>query len=182
MNRRQFLGSAGALALAATPFNARAQARPLRYADMHSHIVLPNPGELGDELRKNGMLVVARKIVADGPVIRSVPGQGWRLAREPKPGELAGYFDSLLARIRAQHEREGLAEVRSLDAYERVIAGGGPGIVLSAEGGDFLEGDLKRLESARTAGLAHLQLVHYRVSELGDISTERPVHGGLTPF
>ena len=28
----------------------------------------------------------------------------------------------------------------------------------------------------------HLQLVHYRVSELGDISTERPQHGGLTPF
>jgi microsomal dipeptidase-like Zn-dependent dipeptidase len=32
------------------------------------------------------------------------------------------------------------------------------------------------------SGLVHLQLVHYRVSELGDISTEQPVHGGLTPF
>jgi membrane dipeptidase len=31
-------------------------------------------------------------------------------------------------------------------------------------------------------GLRHLQLTHYRVNELGDIQTEAPVHGGLTPF
>src|SRR5205085_11754960 len=35
---------------------------------------------------------------------------------------------------------------------------------------------------ARRDGLVHLQLVHYRVSEIGDISTERPVHKGLTAF
>src|SRR5262249_39253597 len=34
----------------------------------------------------------------------------------------------------------------------------------------------------RAAGLVHLQLVHYRVSDVGDISTEEPKHGGLTPF
>jgi membrane dipeptidase len=55
-------------------------------------------------------------------------------------------------------------------------------VAIAAEGADFLDGDLKRLEAARALGLVHLQLVHYRVSELGDISTERPVHNGLTPF
>lgn len=54
--------------------------------------------------------------------------------------------------------------------------------MIGVEGGDFLEGDLKRLDSARQQGVVHLQLVHYRVSELGDISTERPLHNGLTPF
>lgn len=183
MNRRRFLGSAGALAaLAAAPFRAGAQGRPLRYADMHSHIGIRKPADVGDEFRRNGMLMVARKIVADGPVIRSVTGQGYQLFREPKPGELSGYFEASFARLRDQHGREGLVEVHSLETFDRVVAGGGPGVVLAAEGGDFLEGDLKRLESARVAGLVHLQLVHYRVSELGDISTERPAHGGLTPF
>lgn len=183
MKRRQFLGAASAFAaLALAPRAARAQARPLRFADMHSHIGIRKPADLREEMTKSGMLLVARKIVADGPVIRSVPGQGWRLARDPTPGELAGNFDSLLERMRLQHKREGLVEVVSAETLDRTVAGSVPGIVLAAEGGDFLEGDLKRLEAARAAGLVHLQLVHYRVSEIGDISTERPVHGGLTEF
>ena len=31
-------------------------------------------------------------------------------------------------------------------------------------------------------GVRSIQLVHYRVNELGDIQTEPPVHNGLTPF
>ncbi|MBV9555228.1 MAG: membrane dipeptidase, partial [Alphaproteobacteria bacterium] len=52
-----------------------------------------------------------------------------------------------------------------------------------AEGADFLEGRLERLDEARVQhGLRHLQLVHYRPNELGDIQTEAPVHNGLTDF
>lgn len=183
MNRRRFLGTAGAFAaMAVAPLIARSQGRPLRYADMHSHIGIRGAAEIRSELAGNGMLLVARKIVADSPVIRSVPGQGWRVAREATPAELSGYFEKTLQRMREQHQREGLVEVASSATLERLRGGSAPGIVLAAEGGDFLEGDLRRLEAARTAGLVHLQLVHYRVSELGDISTERPVHGGLTAF
>jgi len=104
------------------------------------------------------------------------------MVREPNPGELAQRFDEWVARLRRQHQAEGLHEIASGDALERARREGLPSVVLAAEGGDFLEGNLRRLEQARSEGLAHLQLVHYRVSELGDISTERPVHGGLTPF
>src|SRR5262245_58477993 len=183
MNRRNFLEAAGALTAGALwPHPAQGQVRPLQYADMHSHIGIRAGTDIRGELAASGMLLVARKIVADSPVIRSTPGQGWRLAREPAPGELAGYFDATLKRMHEQHRREGLVEVTTAAMLERLKAGGVPGVALAAEGGDFREGDLKRLESARAAGLVHLQLVHYRVSELGDISTERPVHGGLTPF
>ena len=37
------------------------------------------------------------------------------------------------------------------------------------------------MQEAYDRGLRSLQLVHYRVNELGDIQTE-PVHGGLTAF
>ena len=41
---------------------------------------------------------------------------------------------------------------------------------------------MDRVQEAYDRGLRSLQLVHYRVNELGDIQTEQPVHGGLTPF
>jgi len=67
-------------------------------------------------------------------------------------------------------------------SLKRVMDAGEPAIVLASEGADFIEGDLNRLETARAQGVVHLQLVHYRVSDVGDISTDRPVHNGLTGF
>jgi len=55
-------------------------------------------------------------------------------------------------------------------------------VLLGCEGGDFLDGDLRRLEEARAAGVTVLTLVHYRVNEIGDVQTELPVHGGLSRF
>jgi membrane dipeptidase len=182
MNRRQFIASAGAIAAAAWLTPAGAQARSLRFADMHSHIGMRAAARIRDAMSTNGMLVVARKIVADAPVIRALPGKGYRMVREPGPGELAQRFDEWVARLRRQHQAEGLPEIVSAAALERALRDGQPAVVLAAEGGDFLEGNMSRLEQARAKGLVHLQLVHYRVSELGDISTEQPVHGGLTPF
>jgi membrane dipeptidase len=65
---------------------------------------------------------------------------------------------------------------------ERAARDGRTAVLLGCEGGDFLEGDLRRLEKARAAGLTVLTLVHYRVSEIGDVQTEAPVHDGLSRF
>jgi len=102
--------------------------------------------------------------------------------RAPAPGELGGLFDKFVPQMRERHRRDGLVEVLSAADLERVLKNPAPAVVLAAEGGDFLEGDFKRLERARAMGLVHLQLVHYRVSEVGDICTERPVHNGLSAF
>ncbi len=65
---------------------------------------------------------------------------------------------------------------------ERTRSGGRPGAVLAVERGDFLEGRLERVQEAHDRGIRSIQLVHYRVNELGDIQTEPPQHSGLTPF
>jgi membrane dipeptidase len=183
MDRRRFMAAAGALGLA--PFAARAQTRPLRCADMHSHVLMlgkdAGKGNIREEMQKGGMLLVARKFVSDLPVIRMMVG-GFGAYRAAAPGELAGSFDKNMPLMRERHRREGLAEILSAADLERVLKEPAPAIVLSAEGADFLEGDLQRLEGAREMGIVHLQLVHYRVSDIGDICTERPVHGGLTAF
>jgi membrane dipeptidase len=54
--------------------------------------------------------------------------------------------------------------------------------IMSVEGGDFLEGQVENVQKAYDRGVRSIQLVHYRVNELGDIQTEAPVHNGLTPF
>jgi len=74
-------------------------------------------------------------------------------------------------------------EVSSVQALERVLSERTPGLVLAAEGADFLDGDLTYLDKMRALGLVHLQLVHYYPrSLLGDISTEPATQGGLTAF
>jgi membrane dipeptidase len=185
MNRRRFLYSAGALAAGTRASAIFAQGRPLRFTDVHTHIGMygkpPNVLNVRDAMTKNGVLLMVRKIVGDGAVIRRVPA-GFQMFRKPEPGELFQRYESTLQRLKAQHKEENLFEVASTETLARAIRAGEPAVIIGVEGGDFLEGDLKRLEAARQQGVIHLQLVHYRVSELGDISTERPVHNGLTPF
>jgi membrane dipeptidase len=150
---------------------------------MHSHIGLQRgPADVREAMTKNGMLLIARKLVADMPVIRRTQSRGLHMFREPRPGELAKFWDSWIEILRAQDRKLGLAEIVSAEGLDRAVGAGEPVVAIAAEGADFLDGDLKRLEAARALGLVHLQLVHYRVSELGDISTERPVHNGLTAF
>ena len=56
------------------------------------------------------------------------------------------------------------------------------GAILTAEGGDFLEGRIERLQDVFNDGVRSITVVHYRTNEVGDIQTSAPVYGGLTPF
>ena len=119
-------------------------------------------------------------LVTDGPVIRRDPqGEGTRQYREPEPGELFRDTQSRFEKARSQIE--GMialspSEVVALKKKERPCA------ILSHEGADALEGNLSRVQLFYGWGLRVLQLVHYRINELGDIQTEPPKHRGLTSF
>ena len=62
------------------------------------------------------------------------------------------------------------------------IAAHGRVAIMSVEGADFLEGRIEHVQRAYDRGVRSIQLVHYRVNELGDIQTQPPVRNGLTPF
>ena len=180
MNRRRFLAASAALG-AAGCVRAHAQSASLVRADMHTHVGSTRV-DLREAMVRNRMLIVARTLSADRPVIRNEPGKGFSQIREPERGELAASFDERLARLRDENAKVRLAEVTDLATLDRLRRSNEPGVVLAAEGADFLDGDLKRLEAARALGVVHVQLVHYRVSEVGDICTALPVHGGLSAF
>src|SRR6266581_1370188 len=111
-----------------------------------------------------------------------MPDHRIRAVREPEPGELYAWSRSAFARLLKLAEEQQLQIIADIAAL-RTAPARGPSIIVAAEGADFLDHSIERLDEAYAAyRLRHLQLTHYRVNDLGDIQTEAPVHGGLTDF
>jgi membrane dipeptidase len=131
-------------------------------------------------MRAGGMAVVCLAIVSDSPCHRVMDDGRIHPFRQPDPGELYAYSQLNFERLHGLIKHDGLAVVTDA-ASLRAASGANPSVIVSAEGGDFLEGNPDRVDEAYARyQLRHLQLTHYRPNELGDIQTELPVHGGLT--
>ncbi|MEI7712452.1 MAG: membrane dipeptidase [Rhodospirillales bacterium] len=129
-------------------------------------------------MRQGGMAAICLAVVSDSPTHRVVDGR-IRPYRDPAAGELFRYGSMAFDRALALAKSEGLGVV----ATAADLSGPPPRVVIAAEGADFLEGRIERVDEAhRRWTLRHLQLTHYRPNELGDIQTEPAVHGGLTDF
>ncbi len=173
---------------------------PAVWVDVHAHAgrcflagldgAAPLAGALGSadiprallEAREAGMAAVTLATVGDLGVLAPHPDKGLYASRAFAPGE-----------ARAGHQRQLDGISRAIDALgaplamaaadiERAAAQAQTAVLLTCEGGDFLEGDLAALADARARGVSSLTLVHYRVNEIGDVQTEDPVHGGLSAF
>lgn len=134
-------------------------------------------------MRVGGMHVICLAIVTDTVVVHvSADRKCFEAWRTPQPGELYRLSQTEFARAKELVEREQLGIVTGADMLAAADTRG-PCVIIAAEGADFLEGQLERVDEAYSLHhLRHLQLTHYRVNELGDIQTEAPVHGGLTDF
>jgi membrane dipeptidase len=147
--------------------------------DLHSHVGIPfgkpnaplPPFDLPAEMKRTGFSAVIQTYEVD-----SIPaglGEDYRHNLEALDFE-----DRLLA---ASH----ISRALTLKDLEAGHAQGQPRIIQSAEGAQFLEGHIERVEEVYKRGLRNLQLVHERddqVKPLGDIYT-KPAHlGGLTDF
>jgi len=163
--------------------------------DMHSHagrVTVSRDPAIGDRrpflplaepMRAGGMQVICLAIVTDTTVTQvSAKQMRFEAWRTPQPGELYALAQTEFARARALIAREQMQVVTDA-ASLAALGAAGPSVILSAEGADFLEGRIERVDEAYARHqLRHLQLTHYRVNELGDIQTELPVHGGLSDF
>jgi membrane dipeptidase len=133
---------------------------------------------LADDMRRNGVALVAWKLVADARWIRASPGGIVQVA-EPAPGELSAFFNRAVEAMNAYIAAQKLKAVLTAADVDTCIAGEA-GIVLASEGADFLEGKVQALDAAYDKGLRHLQLVHYIKTPVGDYQTVAPTHNGLT--
>jgi membrane dipeptidase len=132
--------------------------------------------------RAAGVTAVTLSTVADLLVLTPDTERGLRAGRQFRPGEAAADHARQLAGLAAVVAAAGMqiartaADIRRARAERRLV------VLVSCEGGDFLDGRLDPLAHARDAGASSLTLVHYRVNEIGDVQTEEPVHGGLSRF
>lgn len=136
---------------------------------------------LAAPMRAGGMNVICLAIVTDTTVTRvSDNRKRFEAWREPQPGELYALGQTEFERAHRLIEREHVHVVTNAASLQS-LGPLGPCAIVAAEGADFLEGHVDRVDEAYSQHqLRHLQLTHYRVNELGDIQTEPPVHGGLT--
>ena len=151
----------------------------------HSAVAAMGAAAVADAIRAArgaGMTALVLAAVADFAVLRPDPATGLRAHRDFRVGEAYADTQRQLAGIRRAVAEAGAEVATSAADLNRSIGDGRTAVLLGCEGGDFLEGDLGRLEEARAAGLTVLTLVHYRVSDIGDVQTEKPVHDGLSRF
>jgi membrane dipeptidase len=157
--------------------------------DLHSHggnLIKASLGrdslvDVAGPMRKGGMSTICLCIVADGPLL-NVSGSRIRASRNPRPGEL---YDASKIQFGKLHElaRSFSMPIIKSAADLRAARASQPSVIVTSEGGDFLEGRIERLDEAyQRWQLRQLQLVHYRPNELGDIQTEAAEKGGLTSF
>ncbi len=134
-----------------------------------------------EDLRVGGVALASFSTVADLRVL-SVGEAGIVAGREFEPGEAWSDHERQLG---ALLDLTGEGKIRLVRSPEEVVPleeGGTPGMLLTCEGGDFLEGRIGRVEEVWKRGVRSITLVHYRVNELGDIQTEAPRHDGLSEF
>ena len=182
ITRRHLSAAAGAWALLA-PGSARAQAQRVPIADMHSHYGMRGRGTLpsapvAEEMRAQRIALVAWALPSDAPWI-GASDTGIVQRAVPPAGALTAFFDRSLELMRAYLAESKLRTVLTPDDVDACVAGDA-GVVLAAEGADFLEGRLDALDGYVAKGLRHLQLVHYIRTPVGDFQTEAPTHDGLS--
>jgi membrane dipeptidase len=203
VSRRTFvaMGAALPLGLSRSPLPWRRAADPIgeddakallggmASVDLHSHAgrILrfsdtTSFADVASDMRSGGMAAICLAVVADSPATHVLPDGRIQAYREPEPGELYRWSQRAFARVEALIDKEDFTAITRADQLEAARSAR-PSVVIAAEGADFLDTSIERLEEYYTNHrLRHLQLTHYRVNTLGDIQTEAPVHGGLTDF
>ena len=132
--------------------------------------------------RAAGLTAVSFATVADLLVLAPRSSGGLHAGRPFEPGEAHTDHQRQLAGLRHLIDATGAPLARTAADLEQAHAAGETAVLITCEGGDFLEGDVERVAEAQAQGMSSLTLVHYRVNEIGDIQTEAPEHGGLTGF
>ena len=120
--------------------------------------------------------------VGDGAALSIRPNGVPYAAREPARGVLFASSWRQLDVLDGHARVLGMRPMLRGSDLAAAAATHGRVAIMSVERGDFPEGRLENVQKAYDRGVRSIQLVHYRINELGDIQTEPAVHNGLRPF
>jgi membrane dipeptidase len=187
-SRRQFLDRAGkvagAAALLRSDFGRAAEAIDPKGAgivastigiDTHNHVDVPLTAaemlgpdiDLSGEMKRSGLSAICMTFATDY-----------------QPGNAYDRFLKGLAAMDRQVERNQIKRSLTAADVRDAHANHQPTVIQAVEGAHFLEGHLDRVEEVYHRGLRHFGLLHASDASvpLGDVYTNPPHYGGLTPF
>ncbi len=143
--------------------------------DTHNHIDVPltaaeMPGRdigLAGEMKRSGLSAICMTFATDY-----------------QPGDAYDRFLKGLASMDRQLERNGIKRSLTPGDIRTAHENRQPAVIQSVEGAHFLQGHLQRVEEAWQRGLRLFCLLHDSDASvpLGDVYTNPPRFGGLTPF
>jgi membrane dipeptidase len=143
--------------------------------DTHNHIDVPltaaetlGPNlDLAGELKRSGLSAICMTFATDY-----------------QTGDAYDRFLKGLASMDRQLERNGMQRSLTPDDIRMAHKQSLPTVIQAVEGGHFLQGQLERVEESYGRGLRHFGLFHDTDASvpLGDVYTNPPRYGGLTPF
>ena len=199
MSRRGFMPGVAATGLAGTLGAPSPQAATIRdtamelldhypTVDIHAH-----PGRFHrdgkaleprlQQLSRSELSASFFCVSTDRAIIRRDPDTGRiRAQRAFEPGESHRDTYARFAVLEPLFAEGRLLRVLEPDDVLHAKRKGRPGAILAAEGADFLEERIDRVQEAYDRGIRSIQLVHYNINAVADIQTEEPRHHGLTPF
>jgi membrane dipeptidase len=133
------------------------------------------------DMREGLLAASSFAAVADTAVLRATP-TGIVVDRDYAPGEATRVYHRQIDDLHMIAGRLRLPIIRAPADLDACAGGKPPGMIVTVEGGDFLEGDASRLRAARDRDdVRIITVVHYRPNELADNQTSPPRHGGLSP-
>jgi membrane dipeptidase len=143
--------------------------------DTHNHVDVPltaaeMPGpdiDLRGEMKRSGLSAICMTFATDY-----------------QQGDAYDRFLKGMASMDRQLKGNDMRRSFTADEVRAAHASGQPTVIQAIEGAHFLQGRLERVEEAYGRGLRHFGLLHDSdASEpLGDVYTNPPRYGGLTPF
>ncbi len=132
------------------------------------------------DMKKGGFTVSTFSTVSDYQIL-TLGKNGLSVRREFKPNEAWNSYQTQIKTLKSLISDDVKLILNPDDIYktkqDNKIA-----VLFSAEGSDFLQGDLDKLDTSYEDGIRCITLMHYHVNKVGDIQTQAPVHKTLTPF
>lgn len=141
-----------------------------------------DPKRVLEDMRAGHVAAAAFSTVGDLPALGYEKGKGISAMRTMPPGEAYASHRLQAEQLRKLTDAGLVHPILTPADLHHAWTHGRVGALHAVEGADFLEGDADRIEEACATGVRIVTLVHYRVSEIGDIQTEPARHNGLTPF
>jgi membrane dipeptidase len=133
------------------------------------------------DMRAGRLAAASFAAVSDAAVLKPTAA-GMSVARDYQPGEALALHRRQIADLHRVAEINALPIIRTPDDLDRCNGGSAPGMIITAEGGDFLAGDPVGLAVARDRDdVRIITVVHYRPNELADNQTSPARYGGLSP-